>query len=135
MLGLTQKVGSNKLGIAVSIGNNAYLRRSGRHINSHIVQAHLLLGSHDILISGAENLVNIWNRLRAIGHCADSLNTTGFEYLAHSSNLGGYEDGWIYLSVASGRRAENYLAASCYLSRCGKHQDCREQRSRSARNV
>ena len=135
MFGLRQEVGSNKLGIAVLVGNDAHLGWSGRHVDGNIVKAHLLFGSHHILVSRTKNLVNLWNTLSAVSHCSDSLHTTSFEYLAHSSYLCSSENGWMHFALFVWRGAQHNLFAACNLSRCGKHQNSREQRCCSARDI
>ena len=135
VLGLRQQVGGHKYGIGHLVGNDTHLRRPGGHVDGHVVQAYLLLGCHDILIAGAEDLVDLGYRLRAIGHGADSLYTANLENLADTSYASSHQDSRIDMSFAVGWGAEHYLAAAGNLCRSGQHQYRRKQRCCAAGNV
>ena len=127
MFCLRQKVGSDKLGIGGIVGYHAYLRRACGHVDTHIVDADLLLGSHHILVAWAEYLVDLGDALCAIGHRADSLNTAGLEDLAHTGYPRCHQDGGIHLAFATRGRAKHNLLTTGYLGGCGQHQDSREE--------
>ena len=135
MLCLRQQVGGDERRVGIGIGNDTYLRRTGGHIDSHVVKAHFLLGSHDILVAWTEYLIYLGHRLRAVSHCTNGLHTASLEDMAHSGNACGDEDGGVDLALTVGRGAKHNLAASGNLGGCGEHQYGAEQRCRSARNV
>ena len=105
MLGLRQQVGSHKDGIALVIGYDAHLTRAGRHVDGHVVEAHLLLGRHHILIARTKDLIHFWHAPGAISHGSYCLHTAGLENLADTSNARSGQNGGIYFASAFGRGA------------------------------
>ena len=99
------------------------------------MERNLLFGSHNILIAWAKYLVDFWYRLRTIGHCSNSLNTTYLKNLIDSSHMGGGKNGGIDVTLAVGRSAEHYLAATCNPGRSGKHKHRGEERSRATGDI
>ena len=135
MLSLRQQVGSYKLRVGRLVGNDADLRGACRHVDSHVVEAHLLLGSHHILVARAENLVDLGNRLCAESHRADGLNAASLENLADASHAGCHQDSGVDVTLTVGWGAEHNLAASGNLRRRGQHEYRREEGSRAAGDV
>ena len=132
---LRQQVGSHELGTGRLVGQHTYLRRTGRHVDGHLVQAHMLLGSHHILIARTEYLVHLGHALRTIGHGTNSLHTAYLEYLAHSGNACSHQYRRVHLALAVGRGAEHNLLASGNLGRSGQHQHGREEWGRAAGDI
>ena len=135
MLGLRQQVSSHKGSIGMGIGNDADLGRSCGHIDSHIVQTHRLLGSHHEAVAGTEDLEDLWNRLRTVGHSSDGLHATSLEHLAHASHTGCHKDGRMHPTLGIGRRAEHYLLTASQPCRRSQHQDGAEQGGGATGNV
>ena len=103
------------------VGNDTDFGRTCGHVDSHIVEAHLLLGSHDILVAWTEDFINLRYTLCTIGHGADSLNTTCFEYLADASDTSSYKNSRIDPTIASWRSAQHNLLTTCNFGRGSKH--------------
>ena len=99
------------------------------------MEADLLLGSHHILVARSEDLIDLGNRLCAVSHRTNSLYATSLENLADSSDASRYEDGWINLTIASRRRAEYNLLATCYFGWGSQHENGREKRGRTTRDI
>ena len=135
MLSLRQQVGSNKLWVARLVGYHANLAWSSWHVNSHIVERHLLLGSHHKLVARTEYLIYLGHRLRAISHSTYCLHSASLEYSAYSSHLCCHQYGRVYLAFLVWRGAEHNLLAASYLGRSGKHQYGREQWRSATRYV
>ena len=135
MLGLRQEVGSDERCIGIGIGNDAHLRRSGGHIYCNIVETHLLLGCHHVLVARSEYLIHLGYRFSAVGHGSDGLHSACLEDMAHSRNAGSNENGRIHLTLAVGRSTEHNLAATGYLGRSGEHEHGAEQRCCAARDI
>ena len=135
MLGLRQEVGSHEGGIALGVGNDTHLGRTRRHVDGHVVEAHLLLGCHHILVARTENLIHLRHALRSVGHGADGLHATNLENLVHTSNAGSHQDGGVHAAFAVGRGAQHNLPASGNLGRSGEHENRREQRGGATGDV
>ena len=99
------------------------------------MEADLLLGSHHILVARSEDLIDLGNRLCAVSHRTNSLYATSLENLADSSDASRNEDGWINLTIASRRRAEYDLLATSYLGWGSQHENGREKRGRTTRDI
>ena len=127
MFSLRQEVGSDKLYVGLIVGDDADFRGTSGHVDGHVVEAHLLLGGHHILVARTEYLIHLRHRLRTIGHCTDSLHATCLEYLADTGDAGSHKDGGIHLAVASRGCAEHDLFTAGNLGWCGKHQYGREE--------
>ena len=132
---LRQQVGSDELYVGLLVGNHTHFRRSCRHVDSHIVQAHLLFGGHHVLVAGSEDLIHLGHGFCAVGHRADGLNTAGLEDLAHAGDTGSHEDGGIHLSATVRRRTEYNLTTTGNLRRRGEHQYGREEWGSTAGDV
>ena len=135
VFGLREKVSSHELRISGFISNHFHFRRTGRHINSHIVKRHHLLGCHHILVTRTENLVHLGHTLSTISHSSDGLHTTRLEYLAYTCHLSCIEDGWIDFSFLVRRGTKYDFLTTCDLGRYSQHQHSREKRSRSTRYI
>ena len=68
VFGLREEVGSDEVGTCRGIGNHLHLAGSCRHVDGHIAQRHLLFGTHHILISRTEYLVNFGYGFCSISH-------------------------------------------------------------------
>ena len=135
VLCLRQQVGSHKLSIGCLVSQHADLRGSCRHVDSHFIEADLLLGCHHILVARTENLIDLGHRLRTVSHSTDGLHTASLENLAHASNAGSHQNGGIDLSLFIRRCTQYDFLTSGYLGRCGQHQDGREEWGSAAGNV
>ena len=122
MLGLREKVGRNVCGIARVVGDDAHLRRARGHIDGNIMQAHLLLCRHDILVTRPEYLIDFRHALRPIGHGSDGLHASNLEYLVNAGNLCSHQNGRVHPAVTIGWRAKHNLLAACNLCGSGQHQ-------------
>ena len=135
MFCLAQQVGSHKRRIGSFIRQHFHFRRTGRHINSYITQAHQLFGSRYILITRTEYLIYFRHAFRTIGHCRNGLHTAGFENTVYSRHLSRKQNGRVYFSILTRRSTKHYLLTSCNLCRNSQHQHGRKKRSRSAGDV
>ena len=135
MLSLRQEVGSNKLSIGSVICQHTHLAGTSRHVDSHLVEAYLLLGSHHILIARTEYLEYLGHALSTVGHCADSLYATSLEYLADACNAGSHKNGGIHLAFTIRRCAEHNLPATGNLGWRGQHQHSREEGGSAAWDI
>ena len=135
VLSLRQKVGSHKLGIGGVVSQHTNLAGTCWHIDSYLVEAYLLLGSHHILVARTENLEDLRYALRTIGHSTNSLYTTSLENLADTSYACCHEDGRVHLTFAVGRRAEHNLLTTGNLGGGGKHQHRRKEWGSAARDI
>ena len=135
VFGLREEVGSYELRSSGFIGYDFYFRRTCRHVDSHIVHSHHLLGCHYILVSRTENLVYLRYTLGTVCHGSDGLHATRLEYLAYTCYLSRREDGRIHLAFLVRRGAEYDFLASGNLGRHGQHQYGREERSGSSRYI
>ena len=127
MLGLRQKVGGNVTGVACVVGYDAHLRRSGRHVYGHVAETHMLLGSHDILVAGTEDLAHLGHALCAVGHSSDGLHATNLVDAAYACYVGCHEDSGVDVSCAVGWGAEHNLLASSNLGWRGEHENGRKE--------
>ena len=112
VFGLAQQVGCHKHGIGRVVGQHLHFRGTCRHVDGYIAQAHQLLGSRDILIARAENLIHLGNALRPVCHGCDGLYPSGLEDTAHAGLFGGKQHGGVYTSVASRRRTKHHLTTA-----------------------
>ena len=132
---LRQQVGSHKLRIRCLVSQHAHLRRTGRHVDSHLVQTDLLLGSHHILVARTEYLEDLGHALRTVSHSADGLYATRLEYLAHACNACSHQNGRVYLAFLVRGRTQHNLPATGYLGRRCQHQHRREEWGSASGNV
>ena len=135
MLGLRQKVGSDKGRTTGLVGNDTHFAGTGRHVDGHVVKADLLLGSHHILIARSEYLVNLRHGFRSVGHCAYSLNSANLKDGTHAGNMGSGQNSGIHLSLAVRRGAKHNLTASCNLGRRCQHENGGKERSRATGHI
>ena len=117
------------------VGNHTNLGRTGRHVDSYVVQTYLLLGSHDVLVARTEDLVDLGYRLCTVGHRTDSLYATSLENLADTCNAGSYKDGGINLTLTVWRGAEHDLTASSDLCWGSQHEYRREEWGSATWNI
>ena len=135
MFGLRKKVGCYESRISGFVGNDFHFRRTCRHVDGYIVQRHLLLGSHDVLIARAEYLVHLGDTLRAVCHGTDGLHATCLENLAHSCHLSRIENGRMNLSFLVGRGTKHDFLATGNLGRNSQHQHGRKQGCRTSGDI
>ena len=132
MFCLTEHICRHIARMACHVGHDGHLGRSGRHVYGHIGHAHLLLGAGNKLIARTEYLAHLGHRLRTVCHGAYCLDASALIYAVHSCHTGGIEYGGVQFALWRRGRAEDYVRASCYLGRGGKHQHGAEQGCRAA---
>ena len=99
MLGLTEEVGSHKVGPGCLIGQHSHLAGTCRHVDSHALHAYLLLGTGHELVSWTKYFIYLWYALCAISHGTYGLYASSLEHATHSSHTCGIEYSWIHLSL------------------------------------
>ncbi len=84
---------ATKSGRAALIGNDQHFGGSGRHVHGRALRigGDLLLGRGDPGIAGAEDLVDLGNRSRAIGQGGDRLGATHLEHGVDAAQLRGHQ--------------------------------------------
>ena len=135
VLSLREEVGSHEAGIAPGIGQHSHLAGTCGHVDGHVVERHVLLGTHHVLVARTENLIDLGDGLRTVGHGTDGLYATYLIYSIDTSHTRSHEDGRIHAPVLAGRGAEHDVAATGYLGRNGQHEHGAEQRCRAAGDV
>ena len=126
VLGLREQIGGDEGRIGGLIGDNQHLRGAGRHVDGGTAKIHadLAFGLGDPGVTGAEDFVDLADRIGAIGHGGDRLGATHGVDLTDTAEGGGIDD----LIGNWRRRAEHHLAATGNLGGNRQHQHGTDQR-------
>ena len=101
MLGLTQQVGGHPGGVTAAVGQNQDLAGACYHVDAHLAKD-LPLGSGDIDIARADDLIHRRDALGAVGQRGHGLCAAGLEDPGHACGGRGGEDDRIDLTVLTG---------------------------------
>jgi hypothetical protein len=87
VFGLREQVDRHPVRIGRGIGDDQHLRRAGHHVDADHAE-HAALGGGDIGVAGADDLVHLRHRLRAVGQRRHGLGATDGEYAVHTGQAG-----------------------------------------------
>ena len=134
MLGLTQQVGGHPGGVTAAVGQNQDLAGACYHVDAHLAKD-LPLGSGDIDIARADDLVHRRDALGAVGQRGHGLCAAGLEDPGHACGGRSGEDDRIDFTVLTGGSGHDDLRNARHLGRDDVHQDGGRIRRRAARDV
>ena len=124
MLSLAEQVRRDPGRVRRAVGDDEDLAGPGDHVDIDKAED-LPLGFRDKGIAGANDLIDLRDRLRAISQGSDGLGAAGLEDPIHPGDLRRRQNDRRDTAAAGGGRDHDDLAAACQFSRDGIHQDRR----------
>ena len=137
MLRLRQQIEGHESRVGALVGDHHHFRRPGRHIHRRAIRigGAQLLGGRDPPVSGAKDLVDLRDTPGAIGQRRDGLRATHLEHRVHAAQARYDQHRRIGSAVATRRRAQHTLRATCDARGHRQHDRCRGQRRGAGRHI
>ena len=134
VLGLRQQIGGDELGRGGIVRKDRDLAGAGHHVEVHVAVHHPLRGSH-VRPAGADDLLHLADRLRAVGHRANGLDAADLVDFVRAREVERIEKVRIHLPVPVRRSARHDFEDARDARQRHGHERGRGQRRSTARDV
>ncbi len=133
MLGLTEQIHRNPVGVGLTVANHENFRGARDHIDADRTE-HITFGSSDIGVARSDNLINRRNRFSTVGHCGDRLSSADGVALLNAGKRSSSQNQLIGFAARS-RNHHHDSADTGHVSRHSVHQNGRRVSGLTARDV
>src|SRR3712207_3961082 len=135
VLCLRKQIGGYEYRISRIVCQDQHFGRTGRHIDSHILQADQLFGSGNIPGSGTKYFIYLRYAFGTVCHRRNCLRSSYFIYLVYARQSGGVKNSRMNLPACIRRSAKNNFFTTRNAGGNSQHQYGGEQRSRPSRYI